>query len=96
MIPHDYPLSFILPFITNSIGHRVVEQTEVGMGSMSVRMKLSQKESELDKYRQARVDISSFTKCHKCKGLIDPGNATKLAIKYVDGGLQCFHVECAN
>lgn len=62
MIPHDYPLSFILPFITNSIGHRVVEQTEVGMGSMSVRMKLSQKESELDKYRQARVDISSFTK----------------------------------
>lgn len=94
VIPHDYPLSFILPFITNSIEHRVVEQTEVKIGSMSVSTKLAKKENELDKYRQARMDISSFTKCSKCKGLIDPGSATKLSIKYVDGSLQCFHIDC--
>lgn len=94
MIPHDYPLSFILPFITTSIEYRVVEQMEVQIGSMSISTKLAQKENELNKYRQTRVDISSFTKCGTCKGLIDPGNATKLSIKYIDGCLQCFHLDC--
>lgn len=95
LIPRDYPLNFILPFIMNSIEYCVVEQTEVEIGSMSISMKLAQKEREVDKYRQARMDISSFTKCYKCKGLVDPGNATKLSIKYVDGDLRCFHTECA-